>query len=93
MSFLFLSHNNGIPIEFTRSAARHGIDGTDAIYAMTHAHETQPFTDRHGRRAMLFIGPPHAQTDRLVEVIASISSDTILVYRAIETGRTHHDHP
>lgn len=74
-------------INFTKSAARHGITEEDALYAATHAIERKPIIDRRGNKAFLFIGPPHGQIDRLIEVIASFDGQDFLIYHAMDTGR------
>lgn len=82
-----MSYNYCMVINFTESAARHGISEEDALYAATHAVEKKPIIDRRGNKAILFIGPPHGQTNRLIEVIASFDGKDFLIYHAMDTGR------
>jgi len=59
-------------IEFTPSAEKHGISAGDALYAIKHAIVTTDqveASDTTEYPRQLFIGPQHAQTDRLIEVI------------------------
>lgn len=59
-------------VEFTSSADKHNIPHEDAIYAMLY-HEVVadiPGRDRFNRPATLYIGHPHSQTNRYIEVIA-----------------------
>lgn len=72
-------------IRFTKSAARHDISQADALYALTHAVNTQPIEGRDGQPTRVFIGRPHAQSRHYIEVIASVTPNgDILVFHAME---------
>lgn len=58
-------------IEWTNSTAKHGIPRADAIHAMTHAEVSTNLKGRPGETTVLYIGHPHTQTDRYIEVIAA----------------------
>lgn len=61
-------------VEFTRSASKHGISPEDAIYAIANAEASAPIKGRDGNKdATVFVGHPHAQTDRYIEVIVEIT--------------------
>lgn len=52
------------------SAAKHGVPRGDVIYAILHAVYAAELEERpESGRIMLFIGPPHAQTEREIEVL------------------------
>ncbi|WP_026373827.1 hypothetical protein [Agrococcus lahaulensis] len=70
-------------IHYTASAAKHGIPEVDAIYAMLN-HEGQ--VDQRGRDARtvkVFVGHPHAQTDRYIEVIATMDGSDVVIFHAM----------
>lgn len=73
-------------IEYTESASRHGISEQDARYVIRHATTIRPIKDRYGRPAKAFIGPLHAQTDRLAEVFAHFNGRDFVIFHAQETG-------
>ena len=73
-------------IRYTDSASKHGIANEDALYAMTHAIRVTDAHDRHGRAAKKFVGPQHAQTDRLIEVIAYFAHGDFVIFHVMETG-------
>lgn len=69
-------------IIFTRSASKHGIPNKDALYAMTHA------TGREEQRGttgvtVVFVGHPHPQTERYIEVIATMRDGDIVVFHVM----------
>lgn len=71
---------------FKDSAARHGITQEDALHVIRNAVRVEPITDRHGDPAKKFIGPLHAQTNRLAEVAVKTTGGDFIIFHAIETG-------
>lgn len=59
-------------VEFTQSAARHGISKADAYWAMTHPLSVDEIEGEPGDKTIAFTGHPHAQTDRVIEVFAAL---------------------
>ena len=75
----------GVAIRFTKSAGRHNITQADALYALTHAVNTQPIEGRDGQPTRVFVGRPHAQSRRYIEVIAAVTrTGDIVVFHAME---------
>ena len=75
----------GVAIRFTKSAGRHNITQADALDALTHAVNTQPIEGRDGHPTRVFVGRPHAQSRRYIEVIvAVIHTGDIVVFHAME---------
>jgi hypothetical protein len=70
-------------IIFTRSAGRHGIPNEDAVYAMTHA-EGREEDSRGTDVTIVFVGHPHPQTDRYIEVIATMRRPDIVVFHVMD---------
>lgn len=60
-------------IEFTPSADRHSVSHEDALHAMLHFEVSAEVAGRPGRQTVLYIGHPHAQTERYLEVIAEVN--------------------
>jgi hypothetical protein len=61
-----------MPIEWKPSAAKHGIPQDDVIYAMTHATGTEEVDGaKPGQTNTVYVGHPHSQTDRYIEVIVA----------------------
>lgn len=58
-------------VEWTPSADKHRIPRSDALYAMTHAEASAEVEGRPGEVTVVYVGHPHAQTDRYLEVIAA----------------------
>lgn len=76
-----------MPVEFTPSADRHGIEHADAIYAMLNADGSQPVPGRGGRTTIAYVGRPHSQTDRRIEVIAWREAPSpVVVFHVMEVS-------
>ncbi|WP_336653526.1 MULTISPECIES: hypothetical protein [unclassified Leucobacter] len=58
-------------VEFTRSADKHGIPREDSLYAIMHAAVSAELDGEPGETTMVYVGHPHGQTDRYIEVIAA----------------------
>jgi len=63
---------------WTDSTDKHGVPRGDQIYALLHPTFVAELDDERPRsgRIMLFIGPPHSQTDREVEILVHEFPDT-----------------
>lgn len=78
-------------IEFTDSAAKHGISEQDALYVMSRPvytstkvklNDGNPASPRR-----VFIGPQHPQTDPLIEVLIDMPRlGTFVIYHAMPLG-------
>ncbi|GED40644.1 hypothetical protein F6W69_18915 [Microbacterium oxydans] len=80
-----------MPIEFTDSAGKHGIPDEDALYVMQNSIYTStnvkaaPNAAPNPRR--VFVGPQHAGTERLVEVLIEVKSPGVFtIYHAMPLG-------
>jgi len=78
-------------IEFATSAAKHGVSQADALFAMNNAiyfSEKVKLNDgdiANARR--VFIGPQHAQTQRLIEVLVEVKRPgAFVVYHVMVLG-------
>lgn len=73
-------------IEFTASADRHDIPHEDVLYAIAHYTASVQIPGRDGQRpATVFVGHPHEQTHRFIEVIVEIRQPrTLIVFHAME---------
>jgi hypothetical protein len=72
-------------IDWADSADKHSIPRDDALYAMTNAEVTVELDGRPGEVTMLYIGHPHGQTDRYLEVIAAHRKPrTIWIFHVME---------
>lgn len=61
-----------MPIEWTSSAAKHRISQEDALHAMLNATGSEEVSGaRPGQTNTVYVGHPHAQTDRYIEVIVA----------------------
>jgi hypothetical protein len=62
---------------WAHSADKHGIPRADQIYALINATYKVELADERidGGAVWLYIGPPHAQTDRELELLVNVYSD------------------
>lgn len=58
-------------VEWTSSADKHGVAREDALYAMMHAEVTAEIEGEPGEQTNVYVGHPHGQTERYLEVIAA----------------------
>ena len=76
------------PVEWAPSADRHNVPHADVLWAIGHAagsEELEPRTKRPGETVRVFVGCPHAQSQRFIEVIALIRKPRmIVVFHAME---------
>lgn len=72
-------------VEFRTSSDKHGISREDTLYAMMNAEVACELEGgRQGETRMLYIGHPHGQTDRYIEVIAAHRHPrTIIIYHSM----------
>lgn len=74
-------------VEFTASADKHRVPRDDATYAMLHAEGREEIEGRPGRRTVVYVGRPHPQTDRRLEVIAELRPPaTIVIFHVMEVS-------
>lgn len=87
---LVVCYNTYMGIEFTASAAKHGISQDDALYAMSNAQYQSNNVKVAGNLArhprMVFVGPQHPQTDRLIEVLIELKGDSFVIYHVMPLG-------
>jgi hypothetical protein len=72
-------------IVFARSADKHDIPNADALHAIQHAvySSERVSGDESPRKRMVFIGPQHAQTERLIEVLVERRGGDFLVFHVM----------
>lgn len=76
-----------MPVEFASSADKHGIPNQDAVHAMLHAEGSLQLQGNPGRLTTVYVGRPHPQTDRRIEVIAEIRQpDTVVIFHVMEVS-------
>lgn len=70
-------------IRYLTSAEKHGIAEADAIHAMLNAEGRETRRDAAGEQVMVFVGHPHPQTDRYIEVIATMHRGDVVIFHAM----------
>lgn len=78
-------------VEWANSAGKHSIPHEDALYAIQNAVYTSTdvytATERPNRTRRVFVGPQHAQTSRLIEVLVEISQGgDFVIYHVMPLG-------
>lgn len=78
-------------IEWAGSSDKHGIPRGDALYAIQHfvfwSDEVDVATGKTQLPRKLFIGPAHAQTERLLEVLVELRPGAVFwVYHVMDLG-------
>lgn len=71
-------------VQFTSSADKHGIPREDSLYAIMHAEVSAEVDGEPGEVTMVYVGHPHGQIDRNIEVIAAHRPPrTIVIFHAM----------
>jgi hypothetical protein len=79
-----LCYNIGMGVEWTRSADKHGVSREYALYALMNYEVSAEVEGERGETTIVYIGHPHAQTDRYIEVIAAHRVPrTIVIFHAM----------
>lgn len=74
----------GVAVEFLSSADKHGIPREDAVYAMMHHQKSAVIVGRPEEETVVYVGHPHGQTERFIEVIAAHRPPrTIVIFHAM----------
>ncbi|WP_298229470.1 hypothetical protein [Gryllotalpicola sp.] len=75
---------------WTDSTEKHGIPRDDQVYAVVHATYSAKLPDEGSASGdvWLYIGHPHPQTDREIEILVEVFSDgrEALVFHTMELG-------
>lgn len=83
----FLCYDLSMGVRFTSSADKHGIPREDSLYAIMHAKASAEVEGEAGETTMVYVGHPHGQTDRCIEVIAAHRLPrTIVIFHAMPLG-------
>lgn len=66
-----MCYNSGMGVEFSDSVDKHGIPRADTLHAMMHAEVSAELEGNPGETTVVYLGHPHSQTERYIEVIAA----------------------
>ncbi len=80
---LFLWYAFPVGLEWTPSSGKHGVSRQDVLWAMTHAEGEAIIEGRPGWITRVFVGHPHPQTDRYIEVIAATNGTDFVIFHAM----------
>ncbi|WP_201276641.1 hypothetical protein [Marisediminicola senii] len=68
-------------VEWTRSADKHDVPREDALYVMMHFQVSAEVEGEPGETTIVYVGHPHGQTERYLEVIAAHRAPrTIIIF-------------
>ena len=68
---------------WTDSAAKHGVSREDVLWAIGHAVGSEVVPGRPGWTTRVWVGRPHAQADRYLEVIAAARGSEFVIFHAM----------
>lgn len=75
---------------WTDSSDKHQVPRDDQVYAIVHPTYSArvPDEEKGGGQVWLYIGHPHPQTDREIEVLVSVYQDgrEAIIFHAMELG-------
>lgn len=70
-------------VTWTDSAGKHGVQREDVLWAIAHAAGQADIDGRPGWTTRVWVGHPHAQTDRYIEVIAAARGSQFVIFHAM----------
>lgn len=70
-------------ITWSASAEKHGISREDVIWAMANAVCSVEIPGEPGWKTFVWVGHPHAQTERYIEVIAGTRGRDLKIFHAM----------
>lgn len=70
-------------VVWTESSAKHEIPREDILWAIEHAVGSQEVVGRSGWVTRVWVGHPHPQTERYIEVIASARGSEFVIFHAM----------
>lgn len=68
---------------WTKSSAKHGVSREDALWAMAHAEGSTAVEGNPGWLTKVWVGHPHPQTDRYIEVMGARRGDEFVIFHAM----------
>ncbi|AMM22793.1 hypothetical protein AX769_21900 (plasmid) [Frondihabitans sp. PAMC 28766] len=73
-----------MPIEWTTSAGKHKVPREDVLYAIANATGSEELQGHPGETTTVYVGHPHGQTDRYIEVIVAVRPPaTLTIFHAM----------
>lgn len=78
-------------IRFTASADKHRIPQADAVHAIVNAEASAVIDGSQREEARVFVGHPHSQTDRYIEVIVSQRGEDFVVFHVMPLSDLYRD--
>lgn len=79
-----MCYNSSVAVRFASSADKHGIPREDSLYAVMNAEASAEVEGEPGETTMVYVGRPHGQMDRYLEVIAAHRLPrTIVIFHAM----------
>lgn len=77
-------------VEWTDSADKHGIPHEDVLYAMANAEASAEIEGHPEETTIVYVGHPHGQTSRYLEVIAANRPPReLIIFHAMELTDTY----
>jgi hypothetical protein len=65
------------------SAGKHGISRADVLWAIQHAVGSEELNGRLGWTTRVWVGHPHSQTERYIEVIGASRGAEFVIFHAM----------
>jgi hypothetical protein len=71
-------------IDFRKSAGKHGIPQEDVLFAVANYAGFEEIDGFPGQTTRMYVGHPHGQTDRYIEVgLATWPPDNVVIFHAM----------
>lgn len=70
-------------VEWPDSVDKHGVPRADALWAIEHAVGSEEVVGYPGWTTRVWVGHPHSQTERYIEVIAASRGSEFVIFHAM----------
>jgi len=78
-----------VSLVWADSAGKHGISRADVLWAIQHAVGSEEVNGRPGWTTRVWVGHPHSQTERYIEVIGALSGAEFVIFHAMSLTDVH----
>lgn len=72
-----------VAVTWTESSPKHGIPREEVLWVIEHASGSEEVEGRPGWTTRVWVGHPHGQTDRYIEVVAAARGSEFVIFHAM----------
>jgi hypothetical protein len=78
-----------VGVVWTESSQKHEVPREDVLLAIEHAVGSEEVEGRPGWKTRVWVGHPHPQTERYIEVLAAARGSEFVIFHAMTLSDVH----